>query len=83
MNTYKVQSFKDKNDLALKASRLIASLIESGLRAKDNYQIALSGGSTPLETYNLLGHEQLEWNKVDIFLGDERWVDMKDPASNA
>ncbi len=83
MTKYKVETVIDTNELARVASQLISLSIKQGLSHKDRFQIALSGGSTPSETYKLLGQQQLEWNRVDIFLGDERWVDMQDHASNA
>ena len=83
METYNVERVSDKNELALRASSLIASYISIALAEKDRVQIALSGGSTPQKTYKLLGKEHLPWDRVDVFLGDERWVDQSDKASNA
>ena len=44
--------------------------------------LALSGGSTAGECYELLAVAGLDWNKVDVFFGDERWVPVGDPESN-
>ena len=30
-----------------------------------------------------LGQQHLPWNRVDVFLGDERWVSADDESSNA
>ena len=83
MTTYKIESVSDKEQLAQITTHSIASLIKLGLSQKNRFQIALSGGTTPAETYRLLGQEELEWDRVDIFLGDERWVDIQDDASNS
>lgn len=83
MTNYKVEKFSNQNELALRACQTIASLIDLALDERDRTQIALSGGSTPEETYLLLGQEHLPWNRVDLFLGDERWVDPNSQASNA
>ena len=83
MTTYRIERVSDKKELAQKASTFVASEIKMVLDQKERFQLALSGGSTPSDTYKLLGCEQLQWNRVDIFLGDERWVDIQDPASNA
>jgi 6-phosphogluconolactonase len=40
-------------------------------------------GTTPAAAYRLLGQAQLAWNRVDVLLGDERWVGPQDPSSNA
>jgi 6-phosphogluconolactonase len=44
--------------------------------------LALSGGSTARECYELLAVAGVDWNKVDVFFGDERWVPVDDPESN-
>ena len=38
---------------------------------------------TPKSVYQLLSKRDLEWEKVDIFLGDERCVDPKSELSNS
>jgi 6-phosphogluconolactonase len=44
--------------------------------------LALSGGSTARECYELLAVADVDWSKVDVFFGDERWVPVGDPESN-
>jgi 6-phosphogluconolactonase len=44
--------------------------------------MALSGGTTACECYELLAVADVDWSKVDIFFGDERWVPVDDPDSN-
>ena len=44
--------------------------------------IALSGGDTARRCYELLATADVDWQAVDIFLGDERWVPVHDPESN-
>ena len=44
--------------------------------------IALSGGSTARESYELLAVADVAWSEVDVFFGDERWVAVDDPESN-
>ena len=83
MTSYKIQTAIDQDDLALKANQIIASHIDLALDERERAQIAFSGGSTPEKTYELLGKEHLPWDRVDLFLGDERWVDENDKASNA
>jgi 6-phosphogluconolactonase len=43
---------------------------------------ALSGGSTARECYEPLASAGVDWNAVDVFFGDERWVPVGDPDSN-
>jgi 6-phosphogluconolactonase len=44
--------------------------------------IALSGGTTARECYELLAVADIDWGEVDIFFGDERWVPVDHPESN-
>ncbi|WP_269623044.1 6-phosphogluconolactonase [Prochlorococcus marinus] len=83
MTIFNVQRAKNQKDLAQLASQIITENIVSVLNKKDRFQLALSGGSTPFDTYNLLKDVNLPWSCVDIFLGDERWVSPSDQSSNA
>jgi len=44
--------------------------------------MALSGGTTARECYELLAGADVDWSKVEIYFGDERWVPVDDPDSN-
>jgi 6-phosphogluconolactonase len=44
--------------------------------------IALSGGDTARQCYELLAVADADWPRVEIFFGDERWVPVGDPDSN-
>ena len=82
MTKYEIQVSEDKSSLAHAASDLIAQIIESTLKTKNRAKIALCGGSTPKAAYSLLGEKKLDWINVDLFLGDERWVDNESQDSN-
>ena len=82
MTKYEIQVSENKNSLAILASDWIAQIIESTLKIKSRAKIALCGGSTPKAAYSLLGKKNLQWANVDLFLGDERWVDNESNDSN-
>lgn len=44
--------------------------------------MALSGGTTARECYELLAVADVDWGEVEIFFGDERWVPVDNPDSN-
>jgi 6-phosphogluconolactonase len=44
--------------------------------------LALSGGTTARECYEMLATAEVDWGSVEIFFGDERWVPVDDPDSN-
>ncbi|MEY3544733.1 MAG: 6-phosphogluconolactonase [Cyanobacteriota bacterium] len=81
--TYKLEVASDATQLARQCAEQIAALIDLALDQRDRAHIALSGGTTPAAAYRVLNQEHLPWNRVDVVLGDERWVPPTDPASNA
>ncbi len=50
------------------------------------FYLALAGGSTPQALYRLLAsdeyREQVDWSRVEVFFGDERYVGPDHPDSN-
>ncbi|ARP83376.1 6-phosphogluconolactonase [Bordetella genomosp. 8] len=50
------------------------------------FALALSGGSTPKPLYELLAQPErasrIDWSRVHLFWGDERFVPYDDPQSN-
>lgn len=79
---YTLERWDSGQQLAHRAAELIATAIDLGLAQRDRCQIALAGGTTPEAAYSRLGEERLAWDRVDVLLGDERWVPADDPASN-
>jgi 6-phosphogluconolactonase len=80
---YQLHVAADAGQLARRCAEHVATSIDLALDQRERAQIALSGGSTPAAAYRLLNREHLPWNRVDVVLGDERWVPASDPASNA
>jgi 6-phosphogluconolactonase len=83
MSTYHLVVAPTPEELARQCAETIASSVDLALAQRDRAQIALAGGTTPRATYTRLGQEHLPWERVDVLLGDERWVAADDPASNA
>jgi 6-phosphogluconolactonase len=83
MTNYRLIVATSAEDLARQAAERIAFSIDQALSERDRAQIALAGGSTPRSAYTRLGSERLPWDRVDVLLGDERWVPSQDSASNA
>lgn len=66
-------------DLAGRAAEFIAKEI----KASAIFRFVLSGGSTPRSLYTLLGERHdLPWERVELFLGDERFVPQDHSDSN-
>ena len=83
MATYNLEISSDSDQLARRCADQIAIWVKIALDQRDRAQISLSGGTTPAGAYRTLNTQHLPWNRVDVLLGDERWVAPNDPASNA
>ena len=70
------------------AAENFVEIANRAIADKNNFTVALAGGSTPKSLYQLLADEnqpfraQVEWNKVAFFFGDERHVPPDDDESN-
>ncbi len=64
----------------------ISSCLAEAIAERGVASIALAGGGTPGATYRLLALPprvgEIEWSKVRLFWGDERWVTREDTQSN-
>src|SRR5690606_17046775 len=75
------------------AARIVAAIAAAPRAARDGgdpaeneeprVAIALSGGTTPIATYERLAASPVDWGHVDLFLADERCVPHDHPDSNA
>jgi 6-phosphogluconolactonase len=66
------------------AEEVVRNAIEA-VKARGRFTIALSGGSTPKNLFNLLAtnaRNALPWDRMYFFWGDERHVPPTDPDSN-
>jgi len=67
------------------ADRFVATA-QRAIAANGRFSVALSGGSTPKRTYQILAdqpyRDALDWARVHIFFGDERCVPPDDEQSN-
>jgi 6-phosphogluconolactonase len=80
---YQLEISANLDQLAQRAAAVLADQLRLALAERDRVLLALAGGTTPAAAYRLLGQEPLAWNRVDVLLGDERWVGPQDPSSNA
>jgi 6-phosphogluconolactonase len=82
-----IKVYPDLESLSKAASALLIEQANLAVAARGRFCVALSGGSTPKRTYELLAgapfREQAPWHRMHIFWGDERCVPLDDPRSNA
>jgi 6-phosphogluconolactonase len=76
----------DPKALANEAAGRFADLAQEAAASRGRFSVALSGGSTPGALYRLLAgspyRDQVPWEQVHLFWGDERCVPPDDPGSN-
>ena len=72
--------------LSREAAARFQRLAADSIAAAGRFSVALSGGSTPRALYHLLGQsplrEAIDWPRVHLFWGDERFVPADHPDSN-
>lgn len=82
-----IQIFKDADGLSLAVAELFLAIAKEAIETRGKFTVALTGGSSPEKLYRLLAKESannnVDWNKVFVFWGDERWVPISDEKSNA
>lgn len=85
-STPQVRQFDDLDALAHDAAEQFARLAREASEARGRFAVALSGGSTPRHFHGLLVaspfRQQIAWEQVQFWWGDERFVPYDDPQSN-
>lgn len=77
-----VEVLPDQSALVARALELILSKIDTAIQQRGQFTIALSGGSTPKPLYEAIAKQNLPWDKIHVFWGDERYVPPDHPDSN-
>jgi len=78
---------KNNDELSTEVAKWLVDYIAATLKKQDRFTLVLSGGSTPHKLNTLLAaspyKEKVDWSKLHIFWGDERFVPFEDDRSNA
>lgn len=86
MSDRTIRILADVEALNQAAAQEFVHRAREAVAARGSFRVALSGGSTPQRLYQLLTEEpfrdQVEWNRVEIFWGDERCVPPEHADSN-
>eukprot|EP01022_Parablepharisma_sp_SALTPOND_P025547 TRINITY_DN5993_c0_g2_i1.p4 TRINITY_DN5993_c0_g2~~TRINITY_DN5993_c0_g2_i1.p4 ORF type:complete len:240 (-),score=75.80 TRINITY_DN5993_c0_g2_i1:8-727(-) len=78
-----VKVFADGPALARGSASFVKQAALEAVAARGSFSLALSGGSTPLATYGLIGADPaFPWPHTQLFWGDERCVPADHPESN-
>ena len=73
----------DREALTLALAQDIADALGMALNTRDRAVLCLPGGSTPVPAFKALAAARLDWARVSVVPGDERWVPADHPRSNA
>ena len=87
LSTSEIYIAEDIQALSRKAAEVIVAAITAALKTKSVFTMVLSGGSTPKRLYTLLAtgpefKDQIPWERVHFFWGDERHVSPDHHDSN-
>ncbi|MDP5306042.1 6-phosphogluconolactonase [Paracoccus spongiarum] len=76
------RDYPDREMLALSLADQLASQLAQHLRAHPSASLCVPGGTTPSPVFETLSGTDIDWDRVTVFLGDERWVDGDHKRSN-
>jgi 6-phosphogluconolactonase len=82
---FELRKLTTPQDLFQAAADEVIHAAEGSVSERNRFIIALSGGSTPKNLYNLIAanaSSTLPWERMFFFFGDERHVPPDDPESN-
>ncbi|NET59873.1 MAG: 6-phosphogluconolactonase [Symploca sp. SIO2E6] len=77
-----VEVLADKTALIARSLEVVLTQIQGAIQEQGWCTIALAGGGTPKPLYEALASQELPWDKIHIFWGDERYVSPEHPDSN-
>ena len=84
-STVEIRTLTTPQELFAAAAEEVVRAANEAVTQRGRFTIALSGGSTPKNLYNLLAtnaRNALPWDRMFFFFGDERHVPPTDPDSN-
>ena len=78
-----IPTVQNVDDVPARAAELFEECLLDAVRDRGRFTAALPGGGTPRPMYRLLAHRpDLPWNRVHVFVGDERFVPDTHADSN-
>ena len=72
----------DAEAVAVRAAEEITRQLNLALEQRGSAHLALSGGTTPARTYELLADSPVQWARTHVWFADERCVGPDDEESN-
>ncbi|WP_105264408.1 6-phosphogluconolactonase [Pseudoalteromonas sp. T1lg76] len=82
MATITEHFFDSKEQMTQALAASLAERLTSALTERQRASLMVSGGSSPAPAYKYLSGLDIAWDKVDVAMVDERWVDADHDKSN-
>ena len=78
----KIIKYDEREELIQKVAAKISSALITALEGRETITFAVPGGTTPGPILEKLSEFYLDWARVNVILGDERWVPHSHERSN-
>jgi 6-phosphogluconolactonase len=75
--------FDDGNAVAREAADRILDAAQRAIAERGVFHLVLAGGTTPTLAYGLLANADADWQRWQIWYGDERCLPADDPERNS
>jgi 6-phosphogluconolactonase len=82
MTNKSLEILPSKEALIDRSLQLVLKKMMMAINERGICTIALSGGGTPKPLYEAIATQDLPWDKIHVFWGDERYVPANHPDSN-
>lgn len=77
-----LQRFDSAEKMAEQLLTILSTEAKQCIRSKGCFRLILAGGNTPAALYRLLASSQQQWDKWQLFYGDERYLPVNDSQRN-
>ncbi|SHE27277.1 6-phosphogluconolactonase [Marinitoga hydrogenitolerans DSM 16785] len=81
----RIFEYKNLNNLSFDVAKSIFNFYSYYIKKQNFFTLVLAGGNTPKLLYQILSsqyYSRIDWSKVYIFFGDERYVPVNNDYSN-
>ena len=66
--------FDSKRSLSKSLAEDILKIAQQSIDNKGCFSIVLAGGQSPIELYKILQESSSDWNKWNVYIGDDRYL---------
>ena len=81
----KLHIYDTEQDTIKALADFFIATANAAIRKKNSCSVVLSGGNSPKKLYELLAsvyHDKVDWNSIQFFFGDERYVPFNNSSNN-